>query len=417
MPKHTSTILRILVAAAGIGYIAYSLTWTDHVVVPPGHPLAVQYGLTPAKKPHHLKVVAGDLSAENPSAELVLSVAGQAGSGKADTATVRMSAFGTGGGDLQRQPGVLRTLRSADVGELLLGLVIVGPAFLFLTLRWWVLLVARGLDVTLGKTFRLTMAGAFFNYCMPGTTGGDVIKAFYAARGSGRKTDAVMTIIVDRAAGLSALFVLAGVAGLFTLDQPIARQVALYVGVIVVVGVACAAAYFSRRLRAVLRLDAWLPKLPGGKLLALIDEAAVAYRNHLPALAGSVALGVGVHICLVTGTAMAGYSLGIEAPLGVLLTIIPVLLIVAAVPISPQGLGTTEAVGMALLVTPGLAHANQMVGMLLLWRVYQMAYSMLGALILLKGDIHLHPQEETARGVGPSGGAASEPAERLLPTQ
>ena len=40
---------------------------------------------------------------------------------------------------------------------------------------------------------------------------------------------------------------------------------------------------------------------------------------------------------------------------------------------------------------PPATTANQIVGMLLLVRIYQILLCMFGALFLLKGDIHIHP--------------------------
>ncbi len=50
-----------------------------------------------------------------------------------------------------------------------------------------------------------------------------------------------------------------------------------------------------------------------------------------------------------------------------------------------------EAIGEQLLVNPPLCTFNQLVGILMLSRLFQLFYSLLGALFLLKGDIHLHP--------------------------
>ena len=50
------------------------------------------------------------------------------------------------------------------------------------------------------------------NVELPGSTGGDVVKAWYAARQApSRRTAAVMSVIVDRIVGLLALIMLGGV--------------------------------------------------------------------------------------------------------------------------------------------------------------------------------------------------------------
>ncbi len=291
--------------------------------------------------------------------------------------------------------GILNTIKSANVTLMLVGAALVGLVYPITTLRWWVLMRARGIDVPVTRAFRLVMVGCFFNYFMPGTTGGDVVKAFYAAKGSGRHADAIMSIVVDRVAGVVGLVILAATVGLFSLDDPVAKQVTLYLGAGLALLVIGAVLYFTRALHKVFLLDRWLHKLPGGLLLKKVDDAAVAYRDHKIALAVSLVLSLAVHACMCTATVLAGKALGISADFAPMVAIVPVLFICAALPISPQGLGTTELLGDALLVQTGMATFNQVVGMLMLWRLYQVAFAAtVGPLMLLKGDIHLHPQDE-----------------------
>jgi uncharacterized protein (TIRG00374 family) len=88
-----------------------------------------------------------------------------------------------------------------------------GLAFLFffismqLTfLRWYFLVRAQDLPFRLSDGFRLGFVGFFFNSCMPGSVGGDIIKAaFLVKEQKERRTIAVATIIMDRAIALWAL--------------------------------------------------------------------------------------------------------------------------------------------------------------------------------------------------------------------
>src|SRR5690606_9553591 len=178
----------------------------------------------------------------------------------------------------------------------------------------WRRVRARGLGVPRSRAFKLSMVGNFFNYCMPGTTGGDVIRAFYAARGSGRKADVVMSIVVDRVTGMLGLVLLAGVAGLFMLDNPVARNVTMYIWIGNAALAAGALVYFSGTMRRLIHLDRWLFRLPGGGLLKSIDAAVVAYRHHMGTVIASILLAAVLHFCLATGTALAGFALGMDRP-------------------------------------------------------------------------------------------------------
>src|SRR5262249_13871104 len=71
--------------------------------------------------------------------------------------------------------------------------------------RWYFLVRAQDLPFTLPDALRLGFIGFFFNTFMPGSVGGDVIKAAFVAREQSRRTVAVATVIMDRAIALWAL--------------------------------------------------------------------------------------------------------------------------------------------------------------------------------------------------------------------
>lgn len=48
------------------------------------------------------------------------------------------------------------------------------------------------MDATYRRILQLTLVGTFFNFCLLGSTG-DIVKARYAAKRFGDRTDAVMT--------------------------------------------------------------------------------------------------------------------------------------------------------------------------------------------------------------------------------
>lgn len=71
--------------------------------------------------------------------------------------------------------------------------------------RWRGLVRAADLPFTMIDAVRLGLVGNFFNCFMPGSVGGDVIKAAFIAREQDRRTRAIATVIMDRFLGLWAL--------------------------------------------------------------------------------------------------------------------------------------------------------------------------------------------------------------------
>ena len=91
------------------------------------------------------------------------------------------------------------------VGPLLWAAVIWVGALFITFVRWWILVRAQGLPFSLYNAFRLGLVSYFFNTFLPGSVGGDVIKAVAVAREQTRRTVAVATVVIDRILGLWAL--------------------------------------------------------------------------------------------------------------------------------------------------------------------------------------------------------------------
>jgi uncharacterized protein (TIRG00374 family) len=72
---------------------------------------------------------------------------------------------------------------------------------------------AVGLPFRLSDALRLGLIGFFFNIFLPGSIGGDAIKAVFLAREHSRRTVAVATVIMDRAIALWALIWFVAVLG------------------------------------------------------------------------------------------------------------------------------------------------------------------------------------------------------------
>ncbi len=107
--------------------------------------------------------------------------------------------------------GIIPMIRKADRRFLWAAVLIFPITFLITSLRWHLLLSAVDIHIGLLRTLVINMVGAFYNTFMPGSTGGDVLKAYYAAKLSpGHRTRAVVSVIVDRAIGLLALIILGG---------------------------------------------------------------------------------------------------------------------------------------------------------------------------------------------------------------
>ena len=382
MKRYLSIIARVLLAVLGLLYVAYSLNWHDYIELPVGH------ALNTTDTPLNLDVIA--------LSDAGYTVEPPPGSTASGLAFAREELGSAERGEPELHESVVTMLANANWTLLLLGLGLVGPIYSIQAYRWLVLMRCRELDVTYARCFKLNMVGTFFNLCMPGTTGGDVIKAYYAAKRSDRRGAAVMSVIFDRVTGLLGLVIVAGVASLFIYRDPFGHQVAVYVWIVLGATVVGSALYFSRRLHKLIGLEYLTSKLKPESVLARVESTARAYSAHKLAVTWSVLLSLPVHVMLAGAGAVAGYALGVETGLIFLLTVIPLLLLAGSAPLTLQGLGVMEFLAFKMLLPTGTATANQVVGMLLLLRLYMVFYGLLGSIYLLGGDIHLHEAEAAA---------------------
>lgn len=263
------------------------------------------------------------------------------------------------GSEVEIVPGFWSYWRNVDVALFALGAVCYFVTVLVAGARWWWLLRVNGLAVTLPEALRFTWIGVFFNTVVPGATGGDLVKALYIMKHCpGQRAPAIVSVIVDRVLGLASLAVLGAVVVLFALDRFADIAVAIWS----VIGALCVlfSVAFSRRLRSLVRLKQLLDMLPKkvGNLLRTLDEAVFVYRAHKNVILASLFAGIFNHVVSVLSVVLVGDALGVGMPWTEYFVLVPVINIVSAVPLMPNGWGLGEALYQKLFATYGAAYVK-----------------------------------------------------------
>jgi uncharacterized membrane protein YbhN (UPF0104 family) len=121
-------------------------------------------------------------------------------------------------------PGLKDLLqRTPDLGAFGLAALCIAVATALQFYRWYLLVRALDLPFSGRNAVRLGLVGYFFNIFLPGSVGGDLVKAFFIARGQpGRRAAAVATVVADRLFGLFGLilYVAAVGGGLWAAGNP-----------------------------------------------------------------------------------------------------------------------------------------------------------------------------------------------------
>jgi uncharacterized protein (TIRG00374 family) len=258
-------------------------------------------------------------------------------------------------------PGELgESLGEASTSHLVGSFALVGVALLLGVMRWRLVLRVVKIDLSFARAARITLVAQFFNAFLLGSAGGDLLKAYYAARESHhRKTEAVTTVVVDRLIGLGTMLLFASVMLLPNLalirDH---HRLAAVSGFVLVMMAGCVGvlgvAFWGGLTRLWPGARRALRRLPKGAHLERSLDACRQFGRDPGFLLQSLFLSMLINFTVVAQGAVLCAGLGLSVPFEVLLLIIPTIICIAALPITPNGLGVRENLFVWMLAVPAL---------------------------------------------------------------
>jgi glycosyltransferase 2 family protein len=256
-------------------------------------------------------------------------------------------------------PALWQTLRSVHPGALALSLLLMAGTLLIGITRWRMVLKVHGLALPFSRAAEISLVAHFFNSFLLGTAGGDVMKAYYAARETHhKKTEAVMTVFVDRVIGLWAMLLFASIMILpnfHLFERSGLRRVAA-----AVVFMAMAASVFafiafrggvSRRWTGA---RVWLRKLPKGEWLERSLDNCREFGKQRGFVSRALALSMLLNFVCVLQFWVLARGLSMSVSLLALCLVVPTVICIAAVPIAPAGLGVRENLFVQMLASSAI---------------------------------------------------------------
>ncbi|MCS7032765.1 MAG: flippase-like domain-containing protein [Phycisphaerae bacterium] len=301
--------------------------------------------------------------------------------------------------------GVRTMLARADKGYLWLAVAVFPVVFLLTALRWQQLLRAVGIHLPFSRTFALNMVGCFYNSFMPGSTGGDVLKAYYAAKQTRHfRTRAVMSVIIDRIIGLLALVILGGsMAGIQWMtasdgrDPATRKSVQVAVGSMLILGAVAVAlcVLYVPALRRYTGLGFVLGRLPMQAQVGKALETMELYRRRPGLVLGALLLTLPVHGTVVVSAMLSGMAFGLPLPAWYYFVAVPVIVLSGSIPISPQGAGVMEFFAIVLTRRAGCT-IGEAFALTMCIRLVQIFWNLTGGLFVIKGGYHSPTQQEQA---------------------
>ena len=368
--KTLISILKLVVVIALLAYVFFRIQWQDSLVITQG----IDETIIPGEIIGHW----------NHYPVKFTDAGGQTFSITAEQQTTH-----------QINPGFFTYLKQTNPFWLLLGALAFVTVVMFSAFRWHWLVNSQKLSLNIYQATRLTWIGVFFNNFVPGQTGGDLVKAYYIAKNSPQKRlTAVLTVIADRIIGLSALIVVSLVTVTLFFDRFKEIAITLWLGIFL--GGFIAIILFKRSIRRALGLSALVKKLPAkiNEQIYNLDTAIRQYKDQKRGVFIWWLLSIINHIINMLGIYALSRSIDMGVPATEFLALVPVIFIVSALPIAPNGWGIGEALfgnlfgqyGAAYL--PNSTNAQQImstrgVALSILFRIMSMCISLIGGLFLL----------------------------------
>lgn len=253
-----------------------------------------------------------------------------------------------------------------DFRWLAAGVVLAGISVFLTAVRWWAFLKVVEIPATIGRVVELTMIGNLLSLFSIGSVGGDAARIILLSRENrGKKLHVMMSVLVDRMAGMVTLgllffFVSAGSFRELTERDtlgPVGESALKLAWLWIGGGFVMVAGFFifaspplHRRIHANGRFAKW-------PMLEKVPEIYDAYRRNWK----MTSFGLGTSIVMLV-VYFASFWCGLkavggEAALGQVMTAMPVIDGLSAIPVSIGGVGIRENLFMMLM--PPLADVSR----------------------------------------------------------
>lgn len=262
--------------------------------------------------------------------------------------------------DPEKRAQMAEALRQASWAWLWVGVGVFFGCTVLATVRWKILLAVQDIRMTWFRTWQLFMIGAFFNLFMLGSTGGDVVKMFLTMREApDNRGAALLSVFMDRVIGMMALILIslgflyfrydllshsqASSALLTTLLWLLAASVFVTAGMFV--GSAFGWVHYLPR---------WTP-MRGRivELSAACHQYATSWRLTIWAFLVSFPLFGMFFITFYCAARAFTDQLGLVD----IFSVLPIVAVITAIPISVSGIGLRESLFVSLLAPFGVTAA------------------------------------------------------------
>jgi len=250
---------------------------------------------------------------------------------------------------------VIRATAGANLRWLLAAVALVLIDRSLMALRWIDLLVALtpGSRPPFARVLRIFFVSSFVSNFVP-SVAADMYRAYALARHDVHLAESTASVLMDRVLGVLSMVIVGACALPFAKNLAIARGLMLSLAIALAACAVAGTIVFSERAAlALVRLVDVIPLGALHRITAALTEAVRRYSRHHMELARVLMMSIAVQAIRVVQAWCLGEALGLGLPLLTYFAVVPVILLIMQVPITINGLGTTQVAFVSLLGAAG----------------------------------------------------------------
>lgn len=311
--------------------------------------------------------------------------------------------------------GIVKVFGNLNLFIFVIALGLFAAGNLVFVLRWLILLRIQGVHVDYWSALKLHLLGLFYNNCLPGSVGGDLLRAWYVTMHTEKKIEAALSVFVDRAIGLGCTIAMVfltywvmpkgGEGTQFALGADfslVSLSVKLLLGILIMAvlgAIVITVMYFNRKLKPILLKYVFILSIQWKLWFDRIITAVKLYCCRPFIMLLAIVLTFICQSMPIYGLYLVGKDLGIQAHPRYYFMFFPLSWIIGVIPISVGGTGVMELGLKGLFGKVAQVTETQGLILALTQRIMWLLISIPGVIIHLTGK-HLPDKEEIKKEIG-----------------
>jgi glycosyltransferase 2 family protein len=206
--------------------------------------------------------------------------------------------------------------------------------------RWMILAQFKGIKLPFKDFFKYYLAGTFINNFMPSFIAGDVYKSYAIAGEEKKYSEAASSVMMDRITGLIGLMILSLIFSLFNFKVVLANNILIAINILIILSLC--SDFIIARIKKIPFLRSWVFKVFPERIINFLHNV-YSYSDNYRIIWKSVKLSFWFSLI---GIAALNYilfwGLGVEINIWNYLSVIFLISIVSALPVSINNIGLKE---------------------------------------------------------------------------